>query len=169
MPSPRAPLSARSASPPPPPVNTVALFAELIEKGTLSATPRASPWSVDSEGSDLDVVRAWISSALPMSEVRGVYRVECSAVTAAAYTSVMPTLGPQRLLWHGTPWASVANIAQTGFNRAYCGRHGVRLGKGSYFAEDAAYAARFCGRAVESRAIFLAGILPGRFCRGEAA
>jgi len=59
----------------------------------------------------------------------------------------------------------VANIAQNGFNRAYGGRHGSKLGRGSYFAEEATFALRFCGRS-QHRAIFLAGVLPGRFCRG---
>merc|ERR1719343_282157 len=42
----------------------------------------------------------------------------------------------------------------------------MKLGRGTYFAEDASYALRFCGRS-STRAIFLAGVLPGRFCRGE--
>lgn len=95
------------------------------------------------------------------------YRVECSGATAAAYAGVRAALGPERLLWHGTPWDAVANIAHHGFNRAYCGRHGAKLGRGSYFAEDPAYASRFCGRGAPSRALFLAGVLPGRSCRGE--
>eukprot|EP00913_Durusdinium_trenchii_P033137 g31023.t1 len=87
------------------------------------------------------------------------------SAAAAAYNGVSRTLGPERLLWHGTSWDCVANIAQNGFNRAYGGRHGSKLGRGSYFAEDATFALRFCGRS-QPRAIFLAGVLPGRFCRG---
>lgn len=89
------------------------------------------------------------------------------AAVSAAYAGVRDSLGPERLLWHGTSWDSVSNIVHNGFNRAYCGRHGAKLGRGSYFAEDVSYALRFCGRACASRAVFLAGVLPGRFCKGE--
>jgi len=105
---------------------------------------------------------------LPALEVRALYRVE-AAVASAAYAAVTDALGPQRFLWHGTAWDSVANIVHNGFNRAYAfgGRHGAKLGRGSYFAEDPNYALRFCGKGVVSRALFLAGVLPGKFTRGE--
>ncbi len=32
----------------------------------------------------------------------------------------------------GTSWDCVANIAQNGFNRAYGGRHGSKLGRGAF-------------------------------------
>lgn len=97
-------------------------------------------------------------------------RINCSAATTAAYSAVLRTLGPERLLWHGTSWESAANIARHGFNRAYAfaGRHGAKLGRGTYFAEDPSYSLRFCGRGTESRALFLAGVLPGRITKGEA-
>merc|ERR1712211_43092 len=61
--------------------------------------------------------------------------------------------------------------AQNGFNRAYSGRHGVKLGRGTYFTENAALALRFCGQSassmVYSRALFLASVLPGSTCRGQ--
>jgi hypothetical protein len=87
-------------------------------------------------------------------------------LASAAYEGVRKTLGPEKLLWHGTSWDSVANIVRHGFNRAYGGRHGAKLGRGSYFAEEAVYALRFCGRS-QNRVLFLAGVLPGRCCKGE--
>jgi len=167
--SPRA-LANGSSTPAHPPASKTAdadlLLAELMSCGLVSSTPRAPPWPHEQPGrSDIEAVRSWLSVSLPTSEVRNVMRVECTLATAA-YTAVSKTLGPERLLWHGTAWDSVANIVRHGFNRAYSGRHGAKLGRGSYFAEDAAYALRFCGRCTP-RALFLAGVLPGRCCRGE--
>jgi len=143
------------------------LLAMLLSRGVLSASPRAPPWPQERPGlSDLEAVQKWLQGAAPTVEVRTVLRVEISTATAVAYNGVRRTLGPERLLWHGTPWEAVGNIVQNGFNRAYVGRHGTKLGRGTYFAEDPCYALRFCGRG-PSRAIFLAGVLPGRYCRGE--
>ncbi|CAJ1368057.1 unnamed protein product [Effrenium voratum] len=143
-----------------------AMIRNLQVRGCLSDVPRASPFSAEVSGqSDLEAVRCWLTGGLPTWRILSVFRVECSGAAAAAYNSVSRTLGPERLLWHGTPWDSVANIAQNGFNRAYAGRHGSKLGRGSYFAEEPAFALRFCGR-TQPRAIFLAGVLPGRYCRG---
>lgn len=142
------------------------LIKDLVARGCLSTLPRLSPFSPELSGhSDLEAVRNWLSGALPSWRLLQVLRVECSGAAAAAYNGVSRTLGPERLLWHGTSWDCVANIAQNGFNRAYGGRHGSKLGRGSYFAEEATFALRFCGRS-QHRAIFLAGVLPGRFCRG---
>eukprot|EP00929_Paragymnodinium_shiwhaense_P076739 TRINITY_DN39500_c0_g1_i1.p1 TRINITY_DN39500_c0_g1~~TRINITY_DN39500_c0_g1_i1.p1 ORF type:complete len:869 (+),score=175.03 TRINITY_DN39500_c0_g1_i1:70-2676(+) len=148
------------------------LLADLLQHGLLSCQPKARSWeklpgNLDLPGSsDLDDVRSCIAAALPSAEVRNVLRVECT-LSGAAYAGVRQTLGPEKLLWHGTSWDSVANIVQNGFNRAYSGRHGVKLGRGSYFTEDANYALRFCGRQPATRAVFLAGVLPGRCCKGE--
>lgn len=147
-------------------VNTDLLLIELLSLGLLSNTPQAPPWPQEAPGrSDLEAVKSWLASSLPKSEVRAVLRVECG-LTKAAYSGVSKSLGPERLLWHGTSWDSVGNIVRQGFNRAYCGRHGTKLGRGVYFTEDATYALRFCGRSA-IRAVFLAGVLPGRCCRGE--
>eukprot|EP00401_Gymnodinium_catenatum_P074071 CAMPEP_0117559190 /NCGR_PEP_ID=MMETSP0784-20121206/53230_1 /TAXON_ID=39447 /ORGANISM="" /LENGTH=613 /DNA_ID=CAMNT_0005356555 /DNA_START=56 /DNA_END=1895 /DNA_ORIENTATION=+ len=142
------------------------VVTELLSHGMLACSPKAPPWGQEQPGkSDLDAVRGWLASSLPNAEVRTVLRVEC-ALAAAAYAGVRKSLGQERLLWHGTSWDSVANIVRHGFNRAYSGRHGAKLGRGTYFAEEAAYAMRFCGKA-PTRAVFLAGVLPGRCCRGE--
>eukprot|EP00439_Symbiodinium_sp_Y106_P078899 s2129_g17.t1 len=92
-----------------------------------------------------------------------------AGVAAAAYSAVRETLGPERFLWHGTAWECVPNIVRHGFNRAYAfnARHGSKLGRGVYFAEDPAYALRFAGRTQSSRALLLAGVLPGHFTRGK--
>jgi hypothetical protein len=120
--------------------------------------------------SDLDDVRALLQAALPGTEVHMVARVQCTGTSVAAYEAVRESLGPEHMLWHGTSWDSVANIARHGFNRAYAygaeARHGSRLGRGCYFAEEPSYALRFCGRGEERKAIFLAGVLPGRVTRG---
>jgi len=148
-------------------INASKLVRSLLGRGVLSCGPRAPLWPQEKPGmSDLDVVKSWLDKALPQCEVQAVYRVNCNGAIAAAYNGVRRTLGPERLLWHGTPWESISNIVQNGFNRAYVGRHGTRLGRGTYFAEDAKYALRFCGKS-PSRAVVLAGVLPGHLCKGE--
>lgn len=143
------------------------ILGEMLSHGTLSDVPRPPPWQQEqADVMDFQAVRNWLTSALPNAEVGAVFRVQSSAATAAAYAGVQRTLGPERHLWHGTSWDAVANIAKHGFNRAYSGRHGSKLGRGTYFAEDPTYALRFCGKSVP-RAVFLAGVLPGRFCKGE--
>merc|ERR1719491_545418 len=111
-----------------------------------------------------------LSAALPAVEVHAVTRVRCTGSSVSAYAAVRNSLGPERLLWHGTSWDSVANIARHGFNRAYAygsaARHGSRLGHGCYFTEEPKYALRFCGRGEGRRAVFLAGGLPGSITRG---
>lgn len=148
-------------------VDSQMLLVKLLSRGVLSSSPRPPPWPQEHPGSsDLEAVQTMLKHAVPSVEVRAVFRVETSTASSVAYHGVQRTLGPERLLWHGTPWEAVGNIVQNGFNRAYVGRHGTKLGRGTYFAEDASYAMRFCGRG-PSRAIFLAGVLPGRYCRGE--
>lgn len=142
---------------------------DLAKCGLISKIARETPWPTGSTVLfDFDAVSKLLAAALPTAEVRSIARVDCG-VAAAAYTAVRDALGPERLLWHGTAWESVPNIVRHGFNRAYAygGRHGSRLGRGSYFAEDPAYALRFCGRGARTKAMFLSGVLPGRFARGE--
>eukprot|EP00927_Polykrikos_kofoidii_P066127 TRINITY_DN61783_c0_g1_i1.p1 TRINITY_DN61783_c0_g1~~TRINITY_DN61783_c0_g1_i1.p1 ORF type:complete len:858 (+),score=67.48 TRINITY_DN61783_c0_g1_i1:151-2724(+) len=146
--------------------NVSQLLSELLGSSLLWSSPKEPPWEHEAQGlSDLETVRSWLVSSLPTMEVKSVLRVECG-LAAAAYSGVRLSLGPERLLWHGTSWDSVGNIVRHGFNRAYSGRHGAKLGRGSYFTEDPTYALRFCGR-TPTRAVFLAGVLLGRYCRGE--
>ncbi|CAE7798619.1 FCPF [Symbiodinium sp. CCMP2592] len=147
-------------------VDVPVILRSLLSRGLLSSRPHSSPFSAElGRSSDLEAIHNWLASAMPSLRIRCVLRVECSGAAAAAYSSVSSTLGPERLLWHGTSWDCVGNIAQNGFNRGYSGRHGSKLGRGSYFAEEPAFALRFCGRR-EPKAIFLAGVLAGRICRG---
>jgi len=83
------------------------------------------------------------------------------------YEAVRTSLGSpaERLLWHGTSWQSLPNILRSGFNRAYCGKHGTRFGVGTYFATEPEYALRFCDREAPS-ALLLASVLVGRYTRG---
>lgn len=144
------------------------MLVELLSSGALSRKPRPPYWATESPAaSDLEAVTGLLTAALPRTVVvQLVLRVECG-LAASVYSAVRPNLGPERLLWHGTSWDCVANIVHHGFNRAYAfgGRHGAKLGRGTYFSEDPTYALRFCGRGAP-RALLLAGVLPGRFARG---
>ncbi|KAJ8602236.1 hypothetical protein CTAYLR_003605 [Chrysophaeum taylorii] len=42
-------------------------------------------------------------------------------------------------VFHGTTGSVARKIVQQGFNRSFCGKHAVRLGKGVYFARDSGY------------------------------
>lgn len=90
-----------------------------------------------------------------------------SGQQASVYKAVRSVMGSpaEQLLWHGTSWQSVASILRNGFNRAYAGRHGTRLGAGTYFAADVGYALRFCSRG-RPRALLLARVLVGRYAKG---
>eukprot|EP00928_Gymnodinium_smaydae_P039692 TRINITY_DN27053_c0_g1_i2.p1 TRINITY_DN27053_c0_g1~~TRINITY_DN27053_c0_g1_i2.p1 ORF type:complete len:541 (+),score=80.09 TRINITY_DN27053_c0_g1_i2:65-1687(+) len=144
------------------------ILADLTTRGMLSYVPQLSlssglPGVGPAGEEDLTAVRAALTAGLPAGvSVLRIARIDCSPSAGAAYTAVRDALGPERLLWHGTSWESVANIACCGFNRAYAfgGRHGARLGRGTYFAEEPARALRFCGRSGGTRALFLAGVLP---------
>merc|ERR1711964_823625 len=106
-----------------------------MRKGFLVDGPK--PWTEDPEGApdDLAHVKALFSAQVPDTPVLGVYRVENSGL-GLVYNAVQGTLGAkdERYLWHGTSSDCVRNIALNGFNRAYCGRHGVKLGQGTYFS-----------------------------------
>lgn len=73
----------------------------------------------------------------------------------------------EQLLWHGTSWRSAASILQGGFNRAYAGVHGTRLGVGTYFAVNPQYALRFCDDSSPPQALLLARVLVGRYTKGS--
>lgn len=91
-----------------------------------------------------------------------------SGLQASVYRAVRSVMGSpaEQLLWHGTSWQSVASILRNGFNRAYAGRHGTRLGAGTYFSTDAGYALRFCSRG-RPRALLLARVLVGKYAKGD--
>jgi len=99
----------------------------------------------------------------------GVYRVENPALSAL-YHTVRETLAnnEERNMWHGTSLECVQNIALNGFNRAYCGRHGLRLGHGTYFSVNANYSMRFCDRRSSPRVMFFAKVLAGLWTKGSS-
>ncbi|CAE7471242.1 mical2b [Symbiodinium sp. CCMP2456] len=146
------------------------ILSELLGQGLLLPE---RPLSVDADEASEPFHRALheLSARLPPGARIGfTARVSgLAGVAAAAYSAVRETLGPERFLWHGTAWECVPNIVRHGFNRAYAfnARHGSKLGRGVYFAEDPAYALRFAGRTQSSRALLLAGVLPGHFTRGK--
>jgi len=72
----------------------------------------------------------------------------------------------ERLLWHGTLAECIPNIVLSGFNRGYCGRHGTKLGHGTYFSARAGYSARFCDRRNKRRVVILADVLVGAWTKG---
>jgi hypothetical protein len=144
------------------------LLTSLLSCGLLSVNAGVSG-TCDSE---LEHVRSLLLSAAPDLHVGAIMKVHCSKSCVTAYEAVRSTLGPERLLWHGTSWENVSNIARQGFNRAYAfpgsvARHGSRLGRGCYFAQSPKYAMRFCGRGDTKKALFLAGVLPGRYACGQ--
>lgn len=147
------------------------LLTSLRDSGLLSRSAHYAKASLSSLSSDLEEVTALAMSLLPGARINAVMRVHCATSVVTAFEAVQDSLGPERLLWHGTSWDTVANISRHGFNRAYAygseARHGSRLGRGCYFAESPNYALRFCGRrSGERKAIFLAGVLPGKYTHG---
>lgn len=129
--------------------------------GNLAATGESSSISAD--------ILLWKATSLlqdPRVTNRHMYCVErpqqAVIYRAVRVASNSPT---EQLLWHGTDWQSVWNILRGGFNRSYSGRHGSRLGVGTYFSADAEYALRFSDRS-GPRALLLARVTVGRFTRG---
>lgn len=101
-------------------------------------------------------------------QIISVHRVENESL-ATVYDAVKSTTAAarERDLWHGTSEESARNIVLSGFNRAYCGRHGTRYGNGTYFSVDAAYSTRFCDKRKGRRAMFLAKVLVGEWTKGS--
>lgn len=142
----------------------------LSAQGAVSAQPR--PFDASSPD-DLAHVKALFLAQVPHSEVLGVWRVE-NAGLSAVYEAVSASMAMSNelSLWHGTTADSLRNIVLNGFNRAYCGRHGTRLGHGTYFSMDAAYSVRFCDRRKPNfpnphRIMFLAKVLVGAWDLGR--
>lgn len=163
----RSPLGQRSAS------GDVAVepgaddaIERLSAKGLLVGEAQAD----QSKAEELMQVRTLFSAQVPDVEVHGVYRIANQAL-AQVYKAVGGTMGqetPQLRLWHGTTSDCVHNIVLHGFNRAYSGRHGTKLGLGTYFSADAAYSLRFCSRkAGRRRVMLLSTVLAGTFAKGS--
>lgn len=146
----------------------VSPIESLIEKGFLAANQQA--WNLDPSlaPNDLAHVQALFLAQAPGQEVIAVHRVENSGLSFV-YDAVRNTMDAkdESILWHGTSPDSVRNIVLNGFNRAYCGRHGTRLGHGSYFSSRADYSMRFCDRRRPRRMMFLSKVLVGAWTKGS--
>jgi len=124
-----------------------------------------------SAGSDLAEVRALFLAQAPHAEVLSVYRVENKPLESL-YKAMQGASSKRNelRLWHGTLAESVENIVEGGFNRGYSGRHGTRLGKGTYFSADAGYSLRFCGQRSaggQRRFMLMASVLVGDCVKGS--
>jgi len=151
----------------PPRLDSGALvLSELLAQGLLVEEPLdLCADSMDSQlMSALDAIRARGARVCFVARVS-----PKTSALVAAYQAARESLGPERLLWHGTSWECVPNIVRHGFNRAYAfnARHGSKLGRGVYFAEDPGYALRFAGKTQRTRAMLLAGVLLGKQTRGK--
>lgn len=162
--SPRG-LSPRASSPVATADADESVVVPLLARGLLSSMPqKLEPDVLD----DLAHVQALFSAQVTGVEVLGVFRIENSGLTNV-YEAVRGNMGSTRELdlWHGTSVECVRNIVLSGFNRAYCGRHGVKLGQGTYFSSTAGYSLRFCGRKRGERCVMLfAKVLIGEWARG---
>lgn len=151
--------------------------ALLLAKNLLTDTPR--PWNEEETSEpaldDLTHVHALFSAQVPDAEICGVYRVDNSGLVGV-YEAVRSAMGEgtrELDLWHGTTADCMPNIVNAGFNRAYSGRHGTKLGQGTYFAASAEYSLRFCGRSSGAtggrrrRAVLLARVLVGECTKGS--
>jgi len=140
----------------------------IIARGLLTDMTR--PWKDDPVAApdDLAHVRALFAAQVPDAQIDNVYRVENSGLSVV-YGAVRGTMesNEERLLWHGTSMDCVQNITLNGFNRAYCGRHGMKLGHGTYFSAAADYSMRFCDRRRKQRFMFLAKVLVGSWTTGS--
>lgn len=143
------------------PNETAEEIQSLLAKGVLSTAPGA-------DADDLQNVKSRFMAQVPDVSVLGVYRVENTnlGLVHAAVRGTME-IHEERDLWHGTSSDCVRNITLNGFNRAYCGRHGMRLGHGTYFSASADYSVRFCSRKSSSRVMFLAKVLVGKWTKGS--
>lgn len=146
------------------------VVAPLIKEGVLSehGRPVAGVSACQADTDDLLHVRALFAAQVPGKAVLGVYRIEGGAFSEV-YGAVRRSMQlPNELtLWHGTTAESVPNIVLGGFNRGYCGRHGTKLGSGTYFSASAGYSLRFCDRRRPLRMMLLSRVLAGVWARGE--
>jgi len=140
----------------------------LVNRGLLSEASKPLVKDAVGASNDLAHVRATFSAQVPDVLVLGVYRVENPTLTNI-YRAVQGSmeLTEELDLWHGTLVDCACNIVLNGFNRGYSGRHGTRLGHGTYFSSSAAYSLRFCDRRRVRRVMFLSKVLAGVWTKGS--
>lgn len=152
------------------------LFESLTKLGSLSADPMPCTYAQGQKNSDsvevtndLKQVRDLFAAQMPDVSVFKVWRIENQALRGVygAVCDSMGVAGGERSLWHGTSLGSIRNIALNGFNRAYCGRHGMKFGHGTYFSAAADYSVRFCDKRNAQRVMLLANVLVGSWTKGS--
>lgn len=74
----------------------------------------------------------------------------------------------ERQLFHGTQHNNIKAINTQGFNRSFCGVHGVSYGRGVYFARDSSYSVGYASGS-GSRYMYLARVLVGQYCVGNSS
>lgn len=156
------------------PVNHMEVSSEpsvampLLSMGVLSTMPQPCAALDTVETDDLSHVRSLFLAQVPEANVLGTYRVE-NPTLRAVYSAVREAMGNdcELDLWHGTAAECVPNIVRNGFNRAYSGRHGTKLGHGSYFSASAAYSIRFCDKKCLRRIVFFSKVLVGTWTKGS--
>jgi hypothetical protein len=78
--------------------------------------------------------------------------------------------GPNEMrLFHGTDEATVPKIANSAFNRSYCGKNATAYGRGVYFASGASYSASntySTPNAIGEKRMFLCRVLAGAYTIG---
>lgn len=152
-------------------LSEAAVIQNLIDRKFLSCVPNhfdhaQTQW----DANDLGHVQALCAAQFQQVQIVSVTRVE-NPTLDRVYSAIQGTMDdPQEMvLWHGTSPDCVHNIVVNGFNRAYSGRHGTKLGHGTYFAADATYSLRFCGRKSSTRKIMiLAKVLVGSWTKGSS-
>mmetsp|Transcript_51817 Transcript_51817/g.94839 ORF Transcript_51817/g.94839 Transcript_51817/m.94839 type:complete len:978 (-) Transcript_51817:356-3289(-) len=144
------------------------VIQSLLAKGFLTQTPAG--WMNDPVGvpDDLAHVRTMFAAQVPEATALSVHRVKHDG-HSLLFKAVQETMESKTecILWHGTSMDCVRNIALNGFNRNYCGRHGMKLGYGTYFSSSADYSVRFCDRRATKRVMFLSKVLVGSWTKGS--
>uniref|UniRef100_A0A8C5MXR2 Poly [ADP-ribose] polymerase n=1 Tax=Leptobrachium leishanense TaxID=445787 RepID=A0A8C5MXR2_9ANUR len=76
----------------------------------------------------------------------------------------------EKHLYHGTDYSTAEKISLHGFNRAFCGKHGVSYGKGTYFAKDASYSCddRYSVKDQNGeKHVYQAAVITGKWCQSD--
>ena len=73
-------------------------------------------------------------------------------------------------LFHGSSEDSLKKICRFGFNRSYCGKNGVALGHGVYFAVNSQYSNSYAGTTTTNmKCMIRAMVLVGDSCVGNSS
>ncbi|XP_029992925.1 protein mono-ADP-ribosyltransferase PARP12 [Sphaeramia orbicularis] len=75
----------------------------------------------------------------------------------------------EKHLFHGTDESLIEPICGQNFDWRMCGMHGTAYGKGSYFARDASYSARYSTSKGNQKIMFVAVVLVGDYTKGSSS